>query len=111
MSPDPAHGFVYPCYPHAGAWYATAFMVVKSWDFLAFFVVAFIGTVVRWEEPSGRRDRPQWTYNRADTLAVCIGVALGIAFVLKAEPPVIDWLMAQGIKPPALPCSPLSPNG
>ena len=111
MSPDPAHGFIYPCHPHLAPWYATAFTIVQSWDFIAFFIIAFLGLVIRWEEPQGSRMRPKWTYGRADTLALIAGAALGVAFVVGGERPAINWVMAHGVKPPAVFCAPLFPGG
>ena len=107
LSPDPSRGLIYPCYPKTVAWYYSAYTVTKSWDFPVFAVVFFLGAVIAWR-PEAFSQKSKWPYDRKGTFAIFIGATLSfLFFALDGEKQVVEWVMSQGVKPPALICFPM----
>ena len=106
LTPDAAHGLIYPCFPKGVPWYYSAYTVTKSWDFVVFMLVFVVGHIIAWR-PENANSR-KWPYNRPETAVFVLSCALGIVFVgLGGEQPIVEWVMAHGIQPPALSCFPM----
>jgi hypothetical protein len=108
VTPDAARGLIYACHPKGVAWYYSAFTVVKSWDFVFFGLIFFLGLVMRWEDDHVRRGVEGFvkSYGKSGLLAILIGAVLAFWFGAQYETSFVEWLLAKGFGPPALPCFP-----
>ncbi len=108
--PDPSRGLLYACYPKGVAWYYSAFTVTKSWDFVAFVILYFMGIVIAWrpEATGNSKGRLKWPFDRKAIVPAFIGAALALLFFAgHGETIVVNWAMSEGFGPPNLPCFPL----
>lgn len=107
VSSDPSRGLLWPCYPKGVAWYYSAYTVTKSWDFVVFALLFFVGLVIAWRrEPSNRKST--WPYDRKSIFAILAGAALSfLFFATGGEKQVVEWVMSLGVGPPTLPCFPM----